>query len=427
MVMMGIEFTGTVPFSYVYLHGLIRDSQGRKMSKTLGNVIDPLDTIKEFGTDALRFTLALGTAGQDLNLSTERLTANKAFTNKLWNAGKFVLQNLPSQDEAAVWENINSFQFDTEESLQMLPLPECWVISKLHLLIDAVTASYDKYFFGDVGRETYDFFWADFADWYIEASKARLKHSGGHTVASVSQAVLLYVFQSILKLLHPFMPFVTEELWQALPNRQEALIVSPWPQTSLPRDSNSIKKFENLQALTRSIRNARAEYSVEPAKRISASIVANDEVIGYVSKEKEVLALLSRLDLQNVHFTNSPPANADQSVHLVAGEGLEAYLPLADMVDITAEVERLTKRLSKMQTEYQGLAARLSSPKFVEKAPEDIVRGVQEKAAETKEKITLTKNRLAFLKSTGEACSESLLPSVEKFSAMAFTERSKKQ
>ncbi|PON42797.1 Leucine-tRNA ligase, archaeal [Parasponia andersonii] len=167
MVMMGIEFTGKVPFSYVYLHGLIRDSQGRKMSKTLGNVIDPLDTIKEFGTDALRFTLALGTAGQDLNLSIERLTANKAFTNKLWNAGKFILQNLPSQDEASVWESIRSFQFD-KESLHILPLPECWVVSKLHLLIDAVTVSYDKFFFGDVGRETYDFFWGDFADCFFD-------------------------------------------------------------------------------------------------------------------------------------------------------------------------------------------------------------------------------------------------------------------
>ncbi|KAL5544442.1 hypothetical protein UlMin_008226 [Ulmus minor] len=399
MVMMGIEFTGTVPFSYVYLHGLIRDSQGRKMSKTLGNVIDPLDTIKEFGTDALRFTLSLGTAGQDLNLSTERLTSNKAFTNKLWNAGKFVLQNLPSQDETSNWEDILSYKFDTEETLLVLPLPECWVISKLHMLVDSVTASYDKYFFGDVARETYDFFWADFADWYIEASKARLYNSGGHSVASVAQAVLLYVFQNILKLLHPFMPFVTEELWQALPNRQEALIVSPWPQTSLPRDSNLIKKFENLQALTRAIRNARAEYSVAPAKRISAFVVANEDVLQYISKEKEVLALLSRLDLQNVRFTNSPPGNADQSVHLVADEGLEAYLPLADMVDITAEVERLTKRLSKMEKEYEGLAARLSSD-FATKAPQDIVQKVRDNAAETTEKITLTKKRLNLLKST---------------------------
>ncbi|KAH9675488.1 Valine--tRNA ligase 2 [Citrus sinensis] len=348
MVMMGIEFTGSVPFSHVYLHGLIRDSQGRKMSKTLGNVIDPIDTIKEFGADALRFTISLGTAGQDLSLSIERLTANKAFTNKLWNAGKFILQNLPSQNDISRWEILLAYK-----------------VSKLHMLIDTVTASYDKYFFGDVGRETYDFFWSDFADWYIEASKARLYRSEYDSDAIIAQAVLLYVFENILKLLHPFMPFVTEELWQ-----------------------------------TRAIRNARAEYSVEPAKRISASIVANEEVIQYISKEKEVLALLSRLDLLNVHFTESPPGDANQSVHLVASEGLEAYLPLADMVDISAEVQRLSKRLSKMQSEYDGLIARLSSSKFVEKAPEDVVRGVQEKAAEAEEKINLTKNRLAFLRST---------------------------
>ncbi|XP_061363865.1 valine--tRNA ligase, chloroplastic/mitochondrial 2 [Gastrolobium bilobum] len=401
MVMMGIEFTGTVPFSYVYLHGLIRDSQGRKMSKTLGNVIDPLDTIKEFGTDALRFTLALGTAGQDLNLSSERLTSNKAFTNKLWNAGKFILQNLPKENDTSSWEKILSYKFDNEGSVLNLPLPECWVVSKLHLLIESVSASYDKFYFGEVGRETYDFFWADFADWYIEASKGRLYHSEteGNSVASVAQAVLLYTFENILKVLHPFMPFVTEELWQALPNRKQALIVSPWPETQLPRNISSIKKFENLQALVRAIRNARAEYSVEPAKRISASVVASNEVIEYIAEEREVLALLSRLDLQNLHFTDTSPGDADHSVHLVAGEGLEAYLPLADMVDISAEVQRLSKRLSKMQKEYDGLIAKLNSPKFVEKAPEDVVRGVQEKAAEAEEKITLTKNRLAFLNS----------------------------
>ncbi|KAL9323838.1 hypothetical protein ACSQ67_008695 [Phaseolus vulgaris] len=409
MVMMGIEFTGKVPFSYVYLHGLIRDSQGRKMSKTLGNVVDPLDTIKEFGTDALRFTLALGTAGQDLNLSTERLTSNKAFTNKLWNAGKFILQNLPNENDASAWEKILSYKFDNEDTVVNLPLPECWVVSKLHLLIESVTASYDKFYFGEVGRETYDFFWADFADWYIEASKGRLYHSGvgDNSVASVAQAVLLYTFENILKVLHPFMPFVTEELWQALPNRKHALIVSPWPETQLPRDTSSIKKFENLQALVRVIRNARAEYVVEPAKRISASVVANNEVIDYIAEEREVLALLSRLDLQNLEFTDSSPGmilnfalhrNADQSVHVVAGEGLEAYLPLADMVDISAEVERLSKRLSKMQKEYDALKSKLNSPQFVKKAPEDVVLGVQEKATEAEEKINLTKKRLEFLR-----------------------------
>ncbi|CAC01835.1 valine--tRNA ligase-like protein [Arabidopsis thaliana] len=362
MVMMGIEFTGTVPFSHVYLHGLIRDSQGRKMSKSLGNVIDPLDTIKDFGTDALRFTIALGTAGQDLNLSTERLTANKAFTNKLWNAGKFVLHSLPSLSDTSAWENLLDLKLDKEETLLSLPLPECWAVSKLHILIDSVTASYEKLFFGD--------------------------------------AVLLYVFENILKLLHPFMPFVTEDLWQALPYRKEALIVSPWPQNSLPRNVESIKRFENLQALTRAIRNARAEYSVEPVKRISASVVGSAE------KEKEVLALLSRLDLNNVHFSNAPPGDANLSVHLVASEGLEAYLPLAAMVDISSEVQRISKRLSKMQTEYDALITRLSSPKFVEKAPEEVVRGVKEQVEELEEKIKLTKARLDFLKSTTSLVSQ---------------------
>ncbi|KAL5974743.1 hypothetical protein ACLOJK_031414 [Asimina triloba] len=347
------------------------------MSKTLGNVIDPLDSIREYGADALRFTLALGTAGQDLNLSSERLTSSKAFTNKLWNAGKFVLQNLPRQTESAAWKNILIHKFLAKRLAQDK-------VGKLHELIDRVTSSYDK---------------------YIEASKTRVHGSENRCKA---QAVLLYVFENVLKLLHPFMPFVTEELWQALPHREQALIVSQWPKTSLPRDSKSVKNFENLQALIKAIRNARAEYSVKPAKRISASIVASPDVLLYIS----------------------------QSVHLVAGEGLEAYLPLADMVDISAEVHRLSKRLSKMQMEYDALVARLSSksvqhtfgpvhvsfrnssccldtliqaicliaifhcPQFVSNAPEEVVRNVQEKAAEAEEKISLTKNRLSFLEST---------------------------
>ncbi|XP_062189020.1 valine--tRNA ligase, chloroplastic/mitochondrial 2 isoform X2 [Phragmites australis] len=400
MVMMGIEFTGSVPFSYVYLHGLIRDSEGRKMSKTLGNVIDPLDTIKDYGTDALRFTLSLGTAGQDLNLSTERLTSNKAFTNKLWNAGKFLLQNLPDKSDVSAWDVLLANKFDTEASLQKLPLPECWVVTGLHELIDKVSTSYDKFFFGDAAREIYDFFWGDFADWYIEASKTRLYHSGDDLASSTAQSVLLYVFENILKLLHPFMPFVTEELWQAFPYRKQALMVTPWPTIDLPKDLRSIKRFQNLQSLIRGIRNVRAEYSVEPAKRISASIVATADVLGYISKEKQVLALLSKLDVQNVHFTESAPGHANQSVHIVADEGLEAYLPLADMVDVSEEVKRLSKRLSKMQSEYDALLTRLNSQNFVEKAPEEIVRGVREKASEAEEKISLTKNRLAFLEST---------------------------
>lgn len=403
MVMMGIELTGTVPFTNVYLHGLIRDSQGRKMSKTLGNVIDPIDTIREYGTDALRFTLSLGTAGQDLNLSTERLTSNKAFTNKLWNAGKFILQNLPCQDDEAAWKALLACksQLNDMDSMLKLPLPECWVVSKLHVLIDAVSSSYEKFFFGDIAREVYDFFWAVFADWYIEASKARLYHSEDRSISSVAQAVLIYVFENVLKMLHPFMPFVTEELWQALPRRQEpALIISAWPEVSLPRNADSIKKFENIQSLTRAIRNARAEYSVEPAKRITASIVANPNINQYISSEKEVLALLSKLDLHSINFMECTPGDANQCVHIVASEGLEAYLPLADMVDISAEVQRLSKRLTKMQAEYDALKARLSSPMFIERAPKEVVLVVRDKATEAEEKLALTRKRFEFLKST---------------------------
>eukprot|EP01018_Ginkgo_biloba_P010493 Gb_39267 [translate_table: standard] len=401
MVMMGIEFTGRVPFSNVYLHGLVRDSQGRKMSKTLGNVIDPIDTIREFGTDALRFTLATGTTpGQDINLSLERLTANKAFTNKLWNAGKYILQNLPPESDGSVWKSIWDHKFDTEDALLRLPLAERWVVTKLHELIDVVTASYERFYYGEVGRVIYDFFWSEFADWYIEASKTRVYNKDDTSAAILAQAVLVYVFQNMLKLLHPFMPYVTEELWQTLPDRKEALIVAHWPEKLLPRDIQAVEDFENLQALIRAVRNARAEYSVEPAKRISATVVATSKIQDYISSEKAVLALLSRLDPNNLHFTDAPPEHAKMAVHLVVGEGLEAYLPLADMVDISTEIERVSKRLSKLQSEYDGLVKRLKSPNFVEKAPAAVVQGVRDKANEVEEKLAMLKNRLAFLEST---------------------------
>ncbi|KAK9125005.1 hypothetical protein Scep_013851 [Stephania cephalantha] len=406
MVMMGIEFTGTVPFSYIYLHGLIRDSQGRKMSKTLGNVIDPIDTMKEYGTDALRFSLSLGTAGQDLNLSTERLASNKAFVNKLWNAGKFILQNLPSQDNVSAWENILAYKFDTEESLLRLPLPECWVVSELHELIDVVTSSYERFFFGDVGRETYDFFWGDFADWGggrgcwgWETMKSYLFH-GSYFMLRACQLVLLatkeiYLNRNESKVTEAFAYFVC-----LIGIALQALIVSPWPQTSLPKNTSSVKKFENLKSLIRAIRNARAEYSVEPAKRISASVVANKDVLQYISVSILSFNAIILMFIYNLFFASSCSGDAQQSIHLVAGEGLEAYLPLADMVDVSSEVQRLSKRISKMQAEYDALTARLSSSKFVEKAPEEVVRGVREKAAEAEEKLTLTKNRLALLQAT---------------------------
>ncbi|GLJ40399.1 hypothetical protein SUGI_0831930 [Cryptomeria japonica] len=401
MVMMGIEFTGRPPFSYVYLHGLVRDSQGRKMSKSLGNVVDPLDTISEFGTDALRFTLATGTTpGQDINLSLERLGANKAFTNKLWNAGKYILQNLPPESDTSSWNGIRDWKFDKEGSVLDLCLSERWVVTKLHELIDLVTSSYERFSYGEAGRAIYEFFWSEFADWYIEASKTRFFGKEDASTISCAQAVLLYVFENVLKLLHPFMPYVTEELWQALPARNSALIVANWPKMLLPRDVKAVENFESLQTLIRSIRNARAEYSVEPAKRISATIVGAPEILGYICNEKTVIATLSRLDIENLHFTHTPPEHAKLAVHLIAREGLEAYLPVTDMVDISTEIERVSKRLVKLQSEYDGHMKRLTSANFVEKAPAIVVQQVHDKANEAQEKIAILNNRLAFLQST---------------------------
>eukprot|EP00897_Mesotaenium_endlicherianum_P001882 jgi/Mesen1/1721/ME000138S00585 len=383
MIMMGIEFTGRVPFHTVYLHGLVRDAKGQKMSKSLGNVIDPLDTMGDYGTDALRFTLATGTTpGQDVNLSMERLGANRAFTNKLWNAGKFILLNLPPKGSPE-WQALGAAaKFDTEEAV-----------------MNDVTKNYEKYEFNEIGRVIYDFFWSDFADWYIEASKTRLYKNEDASAAGRAQSVLVYVYDCVLRLLHPFMPFVTEVLWQSLPHIGDALIVAKWPALGLPRDAAAVARFEELQSLVRSVRNARAEYTVEPGKRIGAIVVAGPASLAFIQEESAVLVALCKLDPLQLQIvdSSSTPGEAEQAVHLVVAEGLEAYLPLAGMVDIAKEVDRLSKQAAKLEAELAAAAKRLSMPSFVEKAPAAVVQGVREQAAEAEEKLSVIKNRLVQL------------------------------
>ncbi|CAI5491484.1 unnamed protein product [Closterium sp. Naga37s-1] len=561
MTMMGLEFTGKLPFHTIYLHGLVRDAQihhrqaalphhtiylhglvrnaqGRKMSKSLGNVVDPLDTINEFGTDALRYTLATGTTpGQDVNLSMERLGANRAFVNKIWNAGKFIRQNLPSKDDEKQWQRLGQVKFDTPEALAALPLAERWLLSRLHTLVDEVTEAYIAYEFNAAGRRIYDFFWSDFADWYIEASKTRL-YSGFRSSSSSgesssesenegqakesqgapadeaqqqAQAVLAYAFDSVLRLLHPFMPFASEQLWQALPHDSSlpTLMLAPWPAAGLPRDTQAQEEFDDLQALTQAIcsvrarksdpfspsrvplipplpsmhaaiRNVRAEYSVEPAKKIAATVIAAPALSPAIQGERDVLALLARVDPSSLHITSdqpdaaaapacvhgtggisahsrhggrsqgaaapgqaamfpshptilSPPnapspccstplkplvpsphpclslfpspfnhpnpdkAAAAACVHVVAAEGLEAYLPIADMVDVPKELQRLGKQQTKLTADVNSCRSRLSSKKFVDKAPAAVVDGVRKQAEEAEEKLALVNRRLEQL------------------------------
>ncbi|KAL4451165.1 hypothetical protein ABPG77_009237 [Micractinium sp. CCAP 211/92] len=399
MIMMGLEFTGRPPFQTVYLHGLVRDEKGRKMSKSLGNVVDPVETIQQYGADALRFTLATGTSpGQDLNLSLDRVNSARNFTNKLWNAGKFVLFNLEKVDDAE-WQRLAGVDLSSAASTSGLALPERWVVSSLHRTVRDITAAHERFDFGEAGRLLYDFVWSDFADWYIEAAKARL-YGGDETAAAQTRAVLVYVYDKILKLAHPFMPFITEEMWQATPHEGAALIAAPWPSAEAAVDASADAQFEALQAAVRAVRNARAEYNVELGRKIAATVRVDDaELRAALQAEAPVLALLAKLDAEQLSFVGSEEgaamAGQEGQIELVVGEGIEVFLPMAGLFDAAKEIERLQKQQAKLEKELAGLNGRLSNPKFVDKAPEKVVAEARQQAAEMGEQLAQIADKIA--------------------------------
>lgn len=391
MVMMGLELTDKSPFKVVYLHGLVRDAEGAKMSKTKGNVIDPLEVCRKYGADALRYTLVTGvTPGQDIPLSMERVEASRNFANKLWNAGRYLLGNLKDLSP----EEFSSLAVRgpmSSQELSSLPMPERHIVSKVHLLVASVTSGLEAYNMGDAGRLIYEFLWDEYADWYLEASKTRMSDRSS-IEAKTARRVLVYVFDSCLRLLHPFMPFVTEALWQQLPHIGDALITAPWPQegsTPLVTDETATARFESLQALVRGIREARAEYKVEPAKKISAQVLVADSSLrsDFIS-EKAALALLARLDPKQLTVTE--PVEMDQStrsVHCVIQDGLEAYLPMSGMVDATKERARLIKQAEKIRKDLDGLNNRLNAKGFVDKASPAVVEATRAQAQEMQDKL----------------------------------------
>jgi len=401
MIMMGLELTGKAPFHTVYLHGLVRDEKGRKMSKSLGNVVDPLTVIADYGTDALRFTMATGTTvGQDLNLSLDRVTANRNFTNKLWNAGKFVLFQLDRARAAGAADGLEASlaadDYSTPEALAALPLAERWIVSRLHQVIDEVSERHEKYDYNAAGIATYNFFWDEFADWFIESSKSR---ASGTPAGRVSLGVCCYVFERVLRLLHPFMPFVTEELWQALPHQGEALIVAQWPASGLARCASSVSAWEALQGVVRAVRNARAEYNVEVGKKIGATLVVSDEAErAALTSELAVVCLLAKLEPSAVSVVTEAPAaaaGAGQSVSLVVKEGVQVLLPMAGLFDVAKELARLNKQRGKLQKDLDGISARLNNPKFMEKASAEYVAEAQAQRAEAAEKLALVDAKIA--------------------------------
>ena len=359
MIMQGLMYTNDIPFHTIYLHGLVRDSIGRKMSKTYDNVIDPIEVMDEFGTDALRFTLLTGsTPGNDMNLSIDRVRANRNFANKIWNATRFVLGNLPED-----------FSYTGLPDPDQLDLPDRWVLHRLNHVIDTATRLYDNYQFGEAGRQTYDFLWGDFADWTIEAAKPRLRGDDPDPVLQT----LVYVLDQTLRLLHPFIPFVTEELWQHIPHAEgeaPALIIAAWPEVRPEFDApDAAATFERLRESVRAIRNARSEYNVDPGRKISATIDAGDFSEAFQAMTP-VLALLARLDSDRLVFGPAPAA--EKGVTLVAGD-ITIFLPLGGMVDVEAELARLQKQLAETEKHIRGAEGRLGNEKFVSKAPEKVV------------------------------------------------------
>ncbi len=397
MIMMGMKFTGEAPFHTVYLHGLVRDESGRKMSKSLGNVLDPLDLIHQYGTDALRFTLLTGgTPGNDMKLSLNRIEANRNFANKIWNAARFVIMNL---NDAEVPLEPGENRFATTYALPPeaeRSLADRWILHRLAVVANETTRLIDSWQLGEAGRQLYEFLWNEYCDWYIEAAKVRL-YDGTSEEAQATRQVLAHVLEQSLRLLHPFMPFVTEAIWQNLPGmaaEEIALMLAYWPAESGELDETAADRFGRVQEIVRAIRNVRSDYNVEPARRIVAQFSAG-EYAPLIEANLPLLAALARLDHEQAVLTSSDEAPAKATA--VTAGGITVFLPLAGMVDLEAERKRLEKELDNVDKQLKRIDGMLNNPGFTGKAPEEVVQREQDRKRELELLRTQVAERLEAL------------------------------
>jgi valyl-tRNA synthetase len=397
MIMLGLKCTGQVPFRYVYLHGLVRDEQGRKMSKSLGNALDPLDLISEYGADALRYSLLTGgTPGNDMKMSLQRIEGNRNFANKIWNAARFVIMNLEGR-ELPVANDADRFNASYQlPSRQELALADRWILSRLEQVQNEVTRLIDTWQFGEAGRQLYEFLWNEYCDWYIEAAKVRL-YDGTPAEANATAQTLAFVLEQSLRLLHPYMPFVTETIWQNLPGIQSegrALIISRWPSVAGFTDAEADAAFGRLQEIVRSIRNVRSEYNVEPGRRIPTSISAGEHAAA-IQRELPLLASLARL--ANDQVTVAPDLPAPDKAVTVATSGVTVYIPLAGLVDLDAERLRLQKEIDNQTKQMSRSEGLLANQGFVAKAPPEVIERERAKLEELRIRRQQLIDRLADL------------------------------
>lgn len=386
MIMMGLEFKQQIPFKHVFIHGLIRDPQGRKMSKSLGNGIDPLEVIEKYGADTLRFMLITGnTPGNDMRFYWERVESTRNFANKLWNASRFVLMNLEGFDKAYQPEKVD------------YTLADQWILSRYAKTVGEVTHNLEKFELGEAGRALYEFIWSEFCDWYIELAKARLYDKDAPRARQTAQYVLCYVLEHTLRLLHPFMPYITEEIWQHIPHDGKSIMIAPWPQEEDKSNAEAEQAMLAMMESIKAIRNMRAEVNAAPGRKSEVILQFTDAALeavfaqntGYLS----VLAAAAPITIMDKGAAK--PENAMTAVV----SGTEIYLPLKGLIDVEKESARLNKELDNLDKELARINGKLANAGFVAKAPAEVIAKEEEKKKGFAEKRVAINERLAYLAS----------------------------
>ncbi len=384
MVFSGLEQIGKTPFHHVLIHGLVRDSQGRKMSKSLGNGIDPLEIIDQYGADALRLTLMTGNApGNDMRFYMERVEASRNFANKVWNASRFIMMNLEKAEVPA------------ETNLETLTSADKWILSKVNTLAKDVTENLDKYELGIAVQKVYDFIWEEFCDWYIEMVKPRL-YNDEDTTKAAALWTLKTVLANALKMLHPYMPFITEEIFCTLCPEEESIMISSWPEFKTEWDFKADEEaVEIIKEAVRSIRNVRTGMNVPPSKKAKVFVVSEDEAVRNVFENGKVF--FASLGYASEVLVQADKEGIDEdAVSAVTGKAV-IYMPFAELVDIEKEIERLKKEEEKLTKELARVNGMLSNERFISKAPEAKIAEEREKLEKYTNMMEQVKQRLAQL------------------------------
>lgn len=384
MIFQGIEFTGGRPFKDVLIHGLVRDAEGRKMSKSLGNGVDPMDVIEKYGADSLRYFLSTGSSpGQDLRFSFEKVESTWNFANKIWNASRFALMNM------------NGLTYDEIDLTGEKSVADKWILTRLNETIETVTRLSDRYEFGEVGRILYNFIWDDFCDWYIEMAKLPL-YGEDEAAKQTTRSVLAYVLDQTMRLLHPFMPFITEEIWQNLPHKGESITVASWPTVNEElSDKAAAEEMKLLVEIIRSVRNIRAEVNTPLSKKIDMLIKTKDEKVQKVLSKN--VGYIERF-CNPEQLTIAIDAKAPDKAMTAIVTGAEIILPLAGLINIDEEIARLQKEWDKLNKEVERVQKKLSNEGFLKKAPEKVIAEEKAKEQDYSEKRSAVEARMNELK-----------------------------